>query len=442
MQLILENVRTFDGHHEIPIRPLTILTGENSTGKTSLLAMLSALLNSPGFPLNPDFDDEPYELGGYDTIATYKGGRYGRADYFGMGFKHKEDHEGPLPDKAFASYRSYQGRPELAQLILERHNLYLDLNIEERTASDFKGTVELSFEDDKYTLPVQIPIRRGEAEPFILTTSLLDSLRSEFGPEDEKTPQLGTEVVRALFETIQSIQGQRATSLAPIRTQPNRLYSKTGEGFAPTGEHIPYLLRRLDADPESRSESKRVFEALQEFGKNSGLFDMVGINPLGSKATDPFQVIVRPSGTRMARSLSDVGYGVSQALPVVVQSVLQDGFNTILMQQPEVHLHPRAQAALGTFLCKIARKSHRQYVIETHSDFVVDRIRLETSRDQIAPEDVIILFLERNGYETVVHPLALDEDGNVKDAPDNYRSFFLREEMKMLQRTSQTEHPE
>jgi predicted ATPase len=133
-------------------------------------------------------------------------------------------------------------------------------------------------------------------------------------------------------------------------------------------------------------------------------------------------------------NLSDIGYGVSQVLPVVVQSVLRKDATTLLIQQPEVHLHPRAQAALGTFFAQIA-ETERMFVIETHSDYLVDRVRQEVAKGTIKSEDVQILFFDKPGLETTIHQLTLDENGNVENAPDEYRSFFMEESINLLTRT-------
>ena len=84
--LILEDFRCFAGRHEVPIRPLTLLVGENSTGKTSFLAAVRAvhdLRSGDG----PDFNEPPFHLGSYDEIANYRGGRSGRAKSFAVGQK-------------------------------------------------------------------------------------------------------------------------------------------------------------------------------------------------------------------------------------------------------------------------------------------------------------------------------------------------------------------
>ena len=86
--LILEDFRCFAGRNEVPIRPLTLLVGENSTGKTSFLAAvprtraISYDMRSRGVG-SPDFNEEPFNLGSYDQIANYRAGRAGRKEFRG-----------------------------------------------------------------------------------------------------------------------------------------------------------------------------------------------------------------------------------------------------------------------------------------------------------------------------------------------------------------------
>ena len=104
-----------------------------------------------------------------------------------------------------------------------------------------------------------------------------------------------------------------------------------------------------------------------------------------------------------------------------------------LLQQPEVHLHPSAQAALGSLFCSIASWD-RQLIVETHSDHLIDRVRMDV-RDRkgtLEPEDVSILFFERDGLEVNIHALGIDEIGNVVGAPGSYRQFFMEETTRSL----------
>ncbi len=185
----------------------------------------------------------------------------------------------------------------------------------------------------------------------------------------------------------------------------------------------------------SRREWNALKERLEGFGSAAGLFDEIAIRSLGVREGEPFQVQVRKRGQRTIgpwRNLIDVGYGVSQVLPLLTELLRPDAPSTFLLQQPEVHLHPSAQAALGTFFCQAA-KGH-QLIVETHSDHLINRVRLDV-RDgsgPLGPDDVSILYFERGELEVNIHSLRLDEEGNVLDAPPSYGRFFMDETARSL----------
>lgn len=130
----------------------------------------------------------------------------------------------------------------------------------------------------------------------------------------------------------------------------------------------------------------------------------------------------------------DVGYGVSQTLSIVVESMLIAPERLLLLQQPEVHLHPRAQAALGSLFVDLHANNKKQFVVETHSDYIIDRVRQEVARGRVDSDDVQILYFEKQGLETTVFPIAIDKQGNIVDPPPSYRDFFMEEEMNLLSR--------
>ena len=187
---------------------------------------------------------------------------------------------------------------------------------------------------------------------------------------------------------------------------------------------------------EDAKSWKALREALEQFGQESGLFDEISVKPLGKRGGEPFQMQVRKFGRRAKgplRNLVDVGYGVSQALPVITELFRDDKTPMFLLQQPEVHLHPSAQAALGSLFCQISDWS-RQLVVETHSDHLVDRVRMDV-RDKtgkLRPDDVSILFFEREDLDVRIHPLRLDAEGNIVGAPSSYRRFFMEESRRSL----------
>ncbi|NQT39224.1 MAG: DUF3696 domain-containing protein, partial [Planctomycetes bacterium] len=147
----------------------------------------------------------------------------------------------------------------------------------------------------------------------------------------------------------------------------------------------------------------------------------------------PFQVKLNFGG-QPDFNLTDVGYGVSQALPIVVDIIRAEKGSTFLIQQPEVHLHPRAQAALGSLLIELAVAEKKRFIVETHSDYLIDRMRMDIrDSDKLSPKDVQLLYFDRQeGSKVDIHSLELDKQGNIINAPAGYRDFFLREEHRFI----------
>ena len=182
-------------------------------------------------------------------------------------------------------------------------------------------------------------------------------------------------------------------------------------------------------DPNTWTKLKN---RLERFGADSGLFDEISIESFGRTGdATPFQIQIRKFGGKLKgnrRNLIDVGYGVSQTLPIITELLRSDAASVFLLQQPEVHLHPSAQAALGSLFCSIAGPD-RQLVVETHSDYIIDRVRMDVrdGKTDLKPEDVSILYFERGEADVKIHSVRLDEQGNVLDAPEGYRQFFADE---------------
>ena len=221
---------------------------------------------------------------------------------------------------------------------------------------------------------------------------------------------------------------------APIRSSPLRTYDPVRLVQDPQGVSTPAFLANLHA--RNPDEWLKMKGGLEEFGRTSALFDEIFIRRLGRYEFEPFQVEVRKWGKRRKgarRNLIDVGYGVSQVLPLLVDLLDPTGASLFLVQQPEVHLHPSAQAALASLFCTIAA-SGRQLIVETHSEYIIDRVRMDI-RDRttkLGPDDVSVLFFERTDLDVHVHSLRFDEQGNVLDAPDGYGQFFMDETRRSI----------
>ena len=91
-----------------------------------------------------------------------------------------------------------------------------------------------------------------------------------------------------------------------------------------------------------------------------------------------------------------------------------------------------AQAELSSLLVKLASQRNRSFIVETHSDYMIDRARIEIIRGNIRPEDVSLIYFEPKGRIVKVHNISFDKMANMVGVPPHYGDFFLKESKRLL----------
>jgi predicted ATPase len=423
--LSVRGVRCFGERQDLPIRPVTLLVGENSAGKSTILAMVRAAWDIAHRRTEPDFNEEPFDLGGYDAIAYYHGGQGKRARDFLIeaSFLDRRSRSSTSTYRIAGTFIERAGQPVLAEWEVERGGMKLRIR---RSDETFRIVIQRG---DHILLDERdVGLPRG----VTLDQLAFLSLRLRASPRrDDRLPT--DKMQRLLFELLEdgiSRRDPRPIAGAPIRSKPIRTYDPKRETQEPEGSHVPMELATLhDASPE---EFEGLASQLATYGKDANLFSKLQVKRLGKKVGDPFQLLI--AADRYPFNLRDVGYGVSQVLPILVDTLTAPKGQTFLLQQPEVHLHPRAQAALGSLLVEQAARRGQTFVVETHSDHLVDRVRMDIrdGRSTLKAKDVVILYFERQGGQATVHPITIDKQGNLVDVPKGYRRFFLEEERRLL----------
>ncbi|MCK5665692.1 MAG: AAA family ATPase, partial [Thiotrichaceae bacterium] len=217
--------------------------------------------------------------------------------------------------------------------------------------------------------------------------------------------------------------------LAPIRSKPRKTYDEYRLDFSPEGDHTPYIIKKL---LDRKADAEKFKEFMSNIGIDSGLFESVKIKKYGSGVTSPFELDIVLNKKQL--SISNVGYGVSHALPIIVELFVRNKGSWYAVQQPEGHLHPKAQAALGDAFFQLASIENKKFIIETHSDYTIDRFRsnYKTQQDVRKPK-AQILFFERTGSGNKVSSLTIDKNGDLPtDQPSSYRDLFIKEELMNL----------
>lgn len=119
-----------------------------------------------------------------------------------------------------------------------------------------------------------------------------------------------------------------------------------------------------------------------------------------------------------------VGFGLTQVLPIVVAALSARAGDILLIENPEVHLHPAGQALMGQFLADVA-KAGVQVIVETHSDHVLNGIRRAVRAARLTPEQVAIHFFKLRSTEApqVISP-QLGNSGNIDTWPEGFFDQF------------------
>ena len=461
-RISVSNFRCFGTEQTARLAPVTLLVGENSTGKTSLMAMVRALWDVVYGNRIPDFKEAPFDLGSFNEIVHDGGGGLeGRVGSFEASFQiDAREREGlEEPFSASVVFGEQAAVPVPVARCISRNSCSVSQSFNEEgiqslTVSTRRGSwrIQEKIDEDDHLHPdrTEDAIRPIDHVYWFLRNYSSDDEHSYVTVRRvKKSPRPAKSDIRQVHDLVHGpdsaflmrrdpIYGSmRPHAGAPTRSRPRRTYDPAQVKPDAEGDTVPTHLASLAFHAPSVWEDLKV--KLENFGRSSGLFDEIKVRQLGDTASDPFQVHVRKAGDAykgMFRNLAEMGYGVSQVLPVITELLRDGGAQTMLLQQPEVHLHPSAAAALGTLLCEVAadREGNRRLLVETHSDFIIDRVRMAV-RDGVAglgPDDVSILYFERSGPGVQIHTLSLDDAGNLLDGPPGYRRFFLDETARFL----------
>ena len=468
-EFIIGNVRCFAGEQRVPIRPITLLVGENSTGKTTFLGCLHEV-NARIFPAPKNlmggelgFNTSSFHMGGFRDIAR-RGGNSRVVREFNAGVK-RFAYVPKLGDVSFSvmfffreekikasaakmSFSFATGEPSVKFTIAKgkaNGEFFLSIGAEKSTGRGDTIIQSPMLENSPMTLRLPsllfMAASAGEIanKDFTEAAARIARISREALSGGKLKGESITQDVAHVFAqialTVQKFSSPRAATFVPKGGDPRRTYNAlNGDTEAAIGDGDAHALifRMSREEPEKWGELRK---RLVAFGKESGMFSDFNVMGHGSRAGGDFHLEVEAQGVKC--NIADVGHGVSQIYPVltsVMSATQRRKPATFLLQEPEVHLHPQAQAALASFLAKSAKEDGHAFIIETHGDGIIDRVRVCVKRGDIAPEDVVLLYFEpdKKTGAVKIHPIHVDKLGNVLGAPVGYRRFFLDETDRLL----------
>ena len=215
--------------------------------------------------------------------------------------------------------------------------------------------------------------------------------------------------------------------LGPLREYPRREYHWAGsspEDVGQRGERTVDAILAATRDEEMRSFGPRTWRItfqrmIAHWLKKLGLIESFTLEEI-AKGTNLYQAKVRTSRKGPWTSLVDVGFGVSQILPALVLLYYVPEGSIVLMEQPEIHLHPAVQSALADVMVDVARVRNVQIIVESHSEHLMRRLQRRVAEEKASPEEVKLYFVSSQRGEARVSDLQLNEWGTIENWPENF----------------------
>ncbi|MBP9152246.1 MAG: DUF3696 domain-containing protein [Flavobacteriales bacterium] len=445
-QLHIENFKAWEDSGEIRLAPLTIFCGNNSSGKSSIaqfLLMLKQTVESYDRKrvLHLGDKDSKIDLGTYrDIVHRNETDRKLRFKFEYDAFPPLKITDATIGPKDLRQFSRIAFEAEVA--FDEKRSLTvneLQYTLKNGKSVDFRL---VSGDGNKYDLTADgYTLRRQQGRGWKLPPP-----ENFFGFPDEAVayyqntgflPDLSLSI-KNLFRSMYYV--------GPLRDHPERFYQFSGDAPADVGDKGKLAVNALLAAKEagrkiSPGERKRYVDFehwIAQWLQQMRLIHSFRVVPI-AKDRKEYEVRIRVNQNSPEVLITDVGFGISQILPVIVQCFYVPSNSILFFEQPEIHLHPSVQSHLGDlFIDAIKVKEggksrNTQIIVESHSEHLIRRIQRRVAEGKISPEDVAIYFIHQDRNGAKMESLNIDLFGNVTNWPENFFGDELEDLMAMTE---------
>lgn len=421
--LKLENFKIWRSTGPVRLAPLTLLLGTNSSGKSSIIQSLLLMRQTvkgsdAGLDLNmgnPDAGDT-VTMGQFRDLLCRHGTATESTSARQVGIEFRwAPHGSEASDSTLFSARYRAGTSGSAELE------YLRLGQEGQgfTVQRRKPGIYRLLLGDRGRKVGQSADFRPERS-FALSAATLNKLGARADEIRPVGPALLDELSRIIY-------------LGPVRQLARRDYVWSGRMPAHIGDDggraVDVLIASGVAQQTRRSQKSetddagRIFRETEHWLRELDVAEGLQVRALGRSAR--YELLVKHRGALV--NLKDVGVGVSQVIPVVVAALFAKPGHIVIVEEPESHLHPLAQAKLAELLASVSAARGVQFIAETHSEHLFRRMQTLMARQQVQPGQAAMYFVEREGQAAKLRELKLDDLGRVANWPDKFFGDSLGE---------------
>lgn len=433
--LTLRNFKSWEVIQDMHLAPITGLFGTNSSGKTSLiqfLLMLKQTVDSPDRTQVLNLGDERSLV----SLGTFRDLIYQHTEpgHLSCRFSWTLPKEMKIKDTEQKNVMLFTGKEmEFGVEITENGAGRVIVSNLEYSFGGYRFNLKRKSErEGKYELsarPNTFRFQRTRGRAWDLPAPA-----KCYGFPDQVKAYFKNAGFLADLELSFDQMFSRIYYIGPLREYPKRQYTWAGIQPADMGERGEKAIDALLASRErgekiSRGKGRRRF-TLEEYVawwlRELKLIEDFSVRPI-TKESNLYQVWVRKSHRSSEVLITDVGFGVSQLLPVLVLCYYVPEGATVLLEQPELHLHPSVQSGLADVFIDVARNRKVQIIIESHSEHLLRRFQRRIAEEKISNKDTSLYFCDISRGISKLVPLELDLFGNIQNWPDGFFGDDLRE---------------
>jgi len=292
-----------------------------------------------------------------------------------------------------------------------------------------KSLLEREIEKEVEEKKRQAELERLQKEITSLREDLafLDAKMSEdLDIKQARVVDFSLKALRRSSLRLQKLLVEDTYYVGPLREYPQRYYIASGErprDVGLRGEHTVEVIYFDFRQKEAR------YVKLKKWMKEMDLAYDVRLSPV---TEGMYTILISDPKLKIGVSLANVGFGVSQLLPILVEGIYARKGSVLLMEQPEIHLHPRLQAALADFFIDMANEG-KQVIVETHSEHIILRLQRRIAENKLSNKDIAIYYFEPSEEGTKITPIEISEYGIIEKWPKGFFEEDLEESYSILE---------